>query len=123
MLLSFVDNCIWVRQETAGTNAPSIPAATASCSLKALPAYVARSQREEGTLLVAVAMKRSRYVQLARQGLFPCTAAEGVAFFPLVEDATIALQMPFDVLLHKVGWRGVFCPHVVAPNYLGIVTL
>ena len=71
-------------------------------TLRLLPAFVARTQKAAGALVVAVAMKPSRWQQLAGRGLFPAVALGGVAYFHLQEDASFPSQLPFDAMLHKV---------------------
>lgn len=79
-------------------------------SLLALPALVARSHRGKGPV-VAVAMKPPRFLQLAAKGLFPCRPLQAPdddspqppTFFLLRGDVGWEQQLPFDVLLHKVG--------------------
>lgn len=63
---------------------------------------VALSHRTAGCLLVAVAMKASRWRDFLRRGFFPVVPRQHVVFLRVdLQDSGIC-TFPFDVFLHKV---------------------
>ena len=63
---------------------------------------MALSHRTAGCLLVAVAMKVSRWRDFLRRGFFPVVPTQDVVFLRVdLQDSGMS-TFPFDVLLHKV---------------------
>lgn len=96
---------------SVGSTAPSPPAAHAFRNRHIVAVADARDVLRHivwsyagngGSFVVAVTMKHSRRISLAKRGFFPLVATDGISFLPLDLTRNIADQGPFAAILHKV---------------------
>jgi hypothetical protein len=97
------------REAAPGSREEGEAAGSCPSRLAFLPRLVAQSQgcgkggRDRGALVVGVVMKASRYAKLARSGLLPLVARDGVCFQRVRPGRALRMQGAFHALLVKVS--------------------